>query len=121
MAISWFCQWETKDGQSPALDEHDLQGLLALLRGCPRLVEGHVMTPVAAHDPHSLPVWEYMRQVFWGSGLALPEDTLDLNAIGACEFNFLTGKGTRNKRGVSGLKPVTLEKFDDELVHKLCP
>jgi len=52
MAISWFCQWDAKDGASPVLDEHDHQGLLALLRGCPRLVEGHVMTPVAAHDPH---------------------------------------------------------------------
>jgi uncharacterized protein (TIGR02118 family) len=52
MAISWFCQWDAKDGASPSLDEHDHQGLLALLRGCPRLVEGHVMTPVAAHDPH---------------------------------------------------------------------
>jgi uncharacterized protein (TIGR02118 family) len=52
MAISWFCQWQAKDGQAPALDQHDLQGLLALIRGCPRLVEGHVMTPVAAHDPH---------------------------------------------------------------------
>lgn len=52
MAISWFCQWDAKDGQSPKLDEHDHQGLLAFLRGCPRLIEGHVMTPVDAHDPH---------------------------------------------------------------------
>jgi class 3 adenylate cyclase len=28
---------------------------------------------IAAHDPHSLPVWEYMRQAFWGSGVDLPE------------------------------------------------
>ena len=52
MAISWFCQWDAKEGHSPALDEHDYQGLLAFLRGCPRLIEGHVMTPVDAHDPH---------------------------------------------------------------------
>ena len=52
MAISWFCQWDAKDGTSPVLDEHDHQGLVAFVRGCPRLVEGHVMTPVAAHDPH---------------------------------------------------------------------
>lgn len=52
MAISWFCQWDAQEGKSPALDEHDHQGLLALVRGCPRLVEGHVMTPVHAHDPH---------------------------------------------------------------------
>lgn len=52
MAISWFCQWEAKNGQSSELDKHDHQGLLALLRGCPKLVQAHVMTPVAAHDPH---------------------------------------------------------------------
>ncbi len=52
MAISWFCQWDAQEGKSPSLDEHDHQGLLALLRGCPDLIEGHVMTPVAAHDPH---------------------------------------------------------------------
>ncbi len=52
MAISWFCQWEANDGASPALDAHDHQGLVALLRGCPGLVAGHVMTPVDAHDPH---------------------------------------------------------------------
>ena len=28
---------------------------------------------IAAHDPHSLPVWEYFRQMFWGSGIDLPE------------------------------------------------
>jgi len=28
---------------------------------------------IAAHDPHLLPVWEYYRQIFWGSGLDLPE------------------------------------------------
>ena len=28
---------------------------------------------IAAHDPHSLPVWEYFRQIFWGSGIDLPE------------------------------------------------
>jgi len=52
MAISWFCQWDAKAGKSPVLDEHDHQGLVALIRGCPRLIEGHIMTPVHAHDPH---------------------------------------------------------------------
>ncbi|HZQ11613.1 MAG TPA: adenylate/guanylate cyclase domain-containing protein [Pseudolabrys sp.] len=28
---------------------------------------------IAAHDPQLLPVWEYFRQVFWGSGVDLPE------------------------------------------------
>ena len=29
---------------------------------------------IAAHDPHLLPVWEYFRQTFWGSGIDLPEE-----------------------------------------------
>jgi class 3 adenylate cyclase len=32
---------------------------------------------IAAHDPHSLPVWEYFRQIFWGSGIDLPETGLE--------------------------------------------
>jgi class 3 adenylate cyclase len=31
---------------------------------------------IAAHDPHTLPHWEYYRQVFWGSGVDLPEADL---------------------------------------------
>jgi class 3 adenylate cyclase len=29
---------------------------------------------VAAHDPGTLPFHEYMRQIFWGSGIDLPDD-----------------------------------------------
>ena len=29
---------------------------------------------IAAHDPNSLSLWEYARQIFWGSGFDLPED-----------------------------------------------
>jgi class 3 adenylate cyclase len=43
---------------------------------------------IAAHDPHALPNWEYYRQVFWGSGVDLPEadlakvgETLTLDSI----------------------------------------
>jgi class 3 adenylate cyclase len=28
---------------------------------------------IAAHDPHGLPFWEYSRQIFWSSGIELPE------------------------------------------------
>ncbi len=28
---------------------------------------------IAGHEPESLPFWEYLRQFFWSSGLALPE------------------------------------------------
>jgi Family of unknown function (DUF5939) len=30
---------------------------------------------IAGHDPDTLPMWEYYRQIFWGSGLDLPDDT----------------------------------------------
>jgi class 3 adenylate cyclase len=29
---------------------------------------------VAGHDPDSLPIWEYCRQMFWSSGVNLPEN-----------------------------------------------
>ncbi len=29
---------------------------------------------IAAHDPHHLPPAEYFRQIYWGSGIDLPED-----------------------------------------------
>ncbi|MGH6962453.1 MAG: adenylate/guanylate cyclase domain-containing protein [Dongiaceae bacterium] len=29
---------------------------------------------IAAHDPHTLPIWEYCRQVLWSSGVDLPEN-----------------------------------------------
>ena len=29
---------------------------------------------IAAHDPDSLPIWEYARQLFFGTGLDLPQD-----------------------------------------------
>jgi class 3 adenylate cyclase len=32
---------------------------------------------IAAHDPHTLPLWEYCRQIFWSSGIDLPEDNFD--------------------------------------------
>jgi class 3 adenylate cyclase len=31
---------------------------------------------IAAHTPHALPIWEYFRQVFWGTGIDLPDETL---------------------------------------------
>lgn len=32
---------------------------------------------IAAHDRHLLPVFEYYRQIFWGSGIDLPEEGLE--------------------------------------------
>src|SRR6478609_6507867 len=31
---------------------------------------------IGAHDPNTLPIWEYFRQVFWSSGIDLNEETL---------------------------------------------
>jgi class 3 adenylate cyclase len=32
---------------------------------------------IAADDPHTLPMWEYQRQIFWSSGIELPEDNFE--------------------------------------------
>jgi len=50
MGLTWFCVW---DASSPAVvHPHQVEELLALLRGCPGLRAGHVMTPAEAHDPY---------------------------------------------------------------------
>jgi class 3 adenylate cyclase len=54
---------------------------------------------IAAHDPNSLPTFEYFRQIFWSSGVDLPETgleeqlaeaTLDALELPAGEKAFLT-------------------------------
>jgi len=37
---------------------------------------------VAGHDPNSLPFWEYARQMFWSSGVDLPEEAKFRRLIG---------------------------------------
>jgi class 3 adenylate cyclase len=32
---------------------------------------------IAAHDPHTLPLWEYYKQVFWSSGIDLDKASFD--------------------------------------------
>jgi class 3 adenylate cyclase len=32
---------------------------------------------IAAHDPNSLPLWEYFKQVFWSSGVDLNEESFE--------------------------------------------
>jgi class 3 adenylate cyclase len=45
---------------------------------------------IAAHDPHALPPAEYFRQIYWGSGVDLPEGdfntTLDAFVLDALEL-----------------------------------
>src|SRR4051794_23774235 len=31
---------------------------------------------IAAHDPHTLPVWEYYKQIFWSSGVDLDQESV---------------------------------------------
>src|SRR6202046_1217114 len=33
---------------------------------------------IAAHDPNTLPLWEYFKQVFWSSGIDLDKDSIAL-------------------------------------------
>ena len=49
---------------------------------------------IAAHDPHSLPIWEYFRQIFWGSGVDLPETGLEeiLEGITIDSMELLPGE-----------------------------
>jgi class 3 adenylate cyclase len=44
---------------------------------------------IAAHDPDTLPVWEYFRQVFWGSGFDVPDDDTLARAIEACTLDTM--------------------------------
>jgi class 3 adenylate cyclase len=32
---------------------------------------------IAAHDPDSLPLWDYARQIFWSSGTDIPQDNFE--------------------------------------------
>ncbi len=36
---------------------------------------------IAAHDPHTLPMWEYARQIYWSSGLDIPEGDAFVRAL----------------------------------------
>lgn len=40
---------------------------------------------IAAHDPEHLSMWEYYRQIFWGSGIDLPADAEQLMEAGTLE------------------------------------
>ena len=52
------------DGYTPTLDEM----VEVTFTVSPRVRR------IAGHNPHDLPVLEYLRQMYWGSGLDLPED-----------------------------------------------
>lgn len=54
-------------GYEPTLDEM----VEVSFTVCPRLRR------IAAHDPHTLPMWDYYRQVFWSSGIAIPENSFE--------------------------------------------
>jgi class 3 adenylate cyclase len=44
---------------------------------------------IAAHDPNTLPIWDYFRQIFWSSGIDLPgnfDELIDEITIDAVEL-----------------------------------
>ncbi|EHK56649.1 adenylate/guanylate cyclase domain-containing protein [Allomesorhizobium alhagi] len=55
------------DGYSPTLDEM----VEVTFTVSPRVRK------IAAHDPDELPLAEYFRQIYWGSGVDLPEESFD--------------------------------------------
>ena len=44
---------------------------------------------IAAHDPDALPMIEYFRQVFWGSGFDLPDDAALARAFDDCTLEAI--------------------------------
>jgi class 3 adenylate cyclase len=44
---------------------------------------------IAAHDPQSLPVWEYYRQVYWSSGIELPDDAAFAKVVEAAALDAI--------------------------------
>jgi class 3 adenylate cyclase len=63
----YACAW-CASGYTPTLDE-----IVEVTFTVSRRVRR-----IAAHDPHELPFNEYFRQVFWGSGIAVPDDFEEL-------------------------------------------
>src|ERR1700738_193930 len=53
---------------------------------------------IAAHDPNSLPLWEYFKQVFWSSGIDLNKES----------FASLTGEVTLDARELAAGEPAAL-------------
>src|SRR5215831_13740230 len=63
----YACAW-CASGYTPTLDE-----IVEVTFTVSRRVRR-----IAAHDPDELPFNEYFRQVFWGSGIAVPDDFEEL-------------------------------------------
>lgn len=51
---------------------------------------------IAAHDPKTLPLWEYVRQIYWSSGIELTEDEISRLAEDAtlASLELLPGEKT---------------------------
>ena len=50
MRLSWFCVWQAEE--VVAILPSELNEVKSLVRGCPGLLEGHVLVPAGAQDPH---------------------------------------------------------------------
>ncbi len=70
---------------------------------------------IAAHSPHELPPLEYYRQIFWGSGIELPEDGFDA-AIGEITLDmFALPAGAKTTRSL--LLPAEFVIVFDPVTH----
>lgn len=52
MSVSWFCIWDRNEQSQGVLDAQHLDRLGQLVRNCPGLLAGHILTPAVASDPH---------------------------------------------------------------------
>jgi class 3 adenylate cyclase len=65
---------------------------------------------IAAHDPDALPLVEYMRQVFWGSGIDLPDDIEEV--IGRMTLDVMELPGGERASTSHALSPGFYIVFD---------
>jgi class 3 adenylate cyclase len=65
---------------------------------------------ISAHDPDALPLVEYMRQVFWGSGIDLPDDIEEV--IGRMTLDVMELPGGERASTSHALSPGFYIVFD---------
>jgi class 3 adenylate cyclase len=56
---------------------------------------------VGAHEPESLPMWDYVRQMFWSSGIEFPKDEVFSDLIGRVVIDWAEiGPGEKSSMSV---------------------
>ncbi|HVJ42444.1 MAG TPA: DUF5939 domain-containing protein [Dongiaceae bacterium] len=91
-----FCAMDTE----PSLDE----SIEVTFTVSPRVRK------IAAHDPDSLPLWDYTRQIYWSSGMDLPDGLAPL--MGDTVLDAVELPALRSLRRRVSLPPGTVIVFD---------